>query len=103
MTAFPSGISLWMDQLGHVEPLPGLPGDRQFDVAIVGGGYTGLWTAYHLKSLAPQLSVAVLEAHVCGHGASGRNGGWLMAALDAEVATLGRLAGPSRALSLIHI
>jgi glycine/D-amino acid oxidase-like deaminating enzyme len=93
-----------MDQLGHVEPLPGLPGDRQFDVAIVGGGYTGLWTAYYLKSLAPQLAVAVLEAHVCGHGASGRNGGWLMAALDAEVATLGRLAAASRARAraIIH-
>ncbi len=104
MTGVARGISLWMDQVGDLKPLPCLPGDREFDVAIVGGGYTGLWTAYYLKSLAPQLSVAVLEAHICGHGASGRNGGWLMAALDAEVATLGRLsaAGRVQAREAIH-
>ncbi|MEJ2533147.1 MAG: FAD-dependent oxidoreductase [Halioglobus sp.] len=74
------GISLWMGQADFV-PRPPLPGDRHVDVAIVGGGYTGLWTAYYLKTLAPTLSVCVLEAHICGFGASGRNGGWLMAAL----------------------
>jgi glycine/D-amino acid oxidase-like deaminating enzyme len=85
------GISLWMDQVAAREPLPPLPGDRRFDVAVVGGGYTGLWVAYYLKNLAPHWSVAVLEAHVCGFGASGRNGGWLMGAIDSEVAMLSGL------------
>ncbi len=96
MASAGAGISLWMDQLATPEPLPPLPGDRRFDVAIVGGGYSGLWTAYYLKHHAPRLSVAVLEAHVCGFGASGRNGGWLMAALDKEVALLSRLEGSQR-------
>jgi glycine/D-amino acid oxidase-like deaminating enzyme len=46
------------------------------DVAIVGGGFTGLWTARELKRRDPSLSIAVLEKSVCGFGASGRNGGW---------------------------
>lgn len=91
-----SGISLWMDQVAQRAPLPPLPGDRRFDVAIAGGGYTGLWTAYYLKTLDPGLSVALLEANVCGFGASGRNGGWLMGALDSEVTLLSRLSGERR-------
>lgn len=52
------------------------------DVVIIGGGYTGLWTAYWLKKLAPNLEVVVVEKHAIGHGASGRNGGWLMGSLE---------------------
>ena len=89
------GISLWMEQAGPV-PRPPLPGDREVDVAIVGGGYTGLWTAYYLKTLAPTLSVCILEAHICGFGASGRNGGWLMAALAGENRLLAGLDGSRR-------
>ena len=47
------------------------------DVAIVGGGYTGLWTAYYLKRARPSLRVVVLEREMLGFGASGRNGGWV--------------------------
>lgn len=96
------GISLWMDQAAPV-PRPPLPGNRRFDVAIVGGGYTGLWTAYYLKTLAPALSICILEAHLCGFGASGRNGGWLMAALAGEDRLLAGLDGSRRqtAISLI--
>ncbi|MFI5620405.1 NAD(P)/FAD-dependent oxidoreductase [Streptomyces sp. NPDC051567] len=54
-----------------------LTGDATADVVIVGGGYTGLWTAYYLKRSAPGLRVTVLEQKFCGYGASGRNGGWL--------------------------
>lgn len=53
--------------------------DRSVDVAIVGGGYTGLWTAYYLLRERPDLSVLVLEAEHVGFGASGRNGGWVSA------------------------
>jgi glycine/D-amino acid oxidase-like deaminating enzyme len=61
---------------------PALDETVQADVAIIGGGYTGLWTAYHLKQLDPALSVLILEAEHAGFGASGRNGGWLMGAIE---------------------
>ncbi|WP_433886223.1 NAD(P)/FAD-dependent oxidoreductase [Pseudomonas vranovensis] len=78
-------ISLWMDQLD--EPLsarPALQQDLDVDVCIIGAGYTGLWTAYYLKRLAPQLNIAIVEAQIAGFGASGRNGGWLMGNLLGE-------------------
>lgn len=53
-----------------------MQGDEQVDVAIIGAGYTGLWTAYYLKQQQPALRIAVLEAEIAGYGASGRNGGW---------------------------
>lgn len=71
------GVSFWWQQLGLPSQRPALPGDREVDVAIVGGGYTGLWTAYALKREQPDLRVAVLEQRFAGFGASGRNGGWL--------------------------
>ena len=58
-------------------PREPLPGDSAADVCVVGGGYTGLWTAYYLKKAAPYLRITVLERKFCGYGASGRNGGWL--------------------------
>ncbi|MEU5402816.1 FAD-dependent oxidoreductase [Streptomyces sp. NPDC005963] len=71
------GISFWYAQDGLPTPREPLPGDASADVCIVGGGYTGLWTAYYLKKAAPFLNVVVLEGRFCGYGASGRNGGWL--------------------------
>ena len=71
------GVSFWWQQHGIPNPRPALPGPINVDVAIVGGGYTGLWTAYYLKSLQPDLRVALLEQRFAGFGASGRNGGWL--------------------------
>jgi len=56
-----------------------MSGDRSADVCIVGGGFTGLWTAYYLKRALPELDVVVLEREFAGFGASGRNGGWLHA------------------------
>ena len=75
-------ISYWFDSLG-VDPAPRapLPGDLEVDVAIVGGGYTGLWTAYYLKQADPSCRVAVLERDTAGFGASGRNGGWCWASV----------------------
>ena len=69
--------SMWLDGIpGELTPRPPLPGDTDVDVAIVGAGYTGLWTAYYLKKADPHLRVAVLEREIAGFGASGRNGGW---------------------------
>ena len=64
----------WLAEAGPVEPAPPLRGDQRADVVIVGGGYAGLWTAWQL--LQRGASVALLEADVCGHGPSGRNGGF---------------------------
>lgn len=70
-------VSHWWTQIGQPTPRPALDGDLDVDVAIVGGGYTGLWTAYYLKKDRPDLRIAILESRFCGYGASGRNGGWL--------------------------
>jgi glycine/D-amino acid oxidase-like deaminating enzyme len=72
-------VSLWHDQVGRPPPRPALPGDTAVDVAIVGAGYTGLWTAWYLKQQDPALRVVVVEKEVAGFGASGRNGGWCSA------------------------
>ncbi len=71
------GISYWYADDGLPAVRGPLPGDASADVVIVGGGYTGLWTAYYLKKAAPFLRITVLEQKFCGYGASGRNGGWL--------------------------
>ncbi|WP_405660330.1 NAD(P)/FAD-dependent oxidoreductase [Streptomyces sp. NBC_00079] len=71
------GISFWYADDGLPALREPLGGDASADVVIVGGGYTGLWTAYYLKKAAPFLRVTVLEQKFCGYGASGRNGGWL--------------------------
>jgi glycine/D-amino acid oxidase-like deaminating enzyme len=56
---------------------PSLFGDETADVAIVGGGYTGMWTAYFLGEMVPDARIVLLEADICGGGPSGRNGGFL--------------------------
>ncbi|MDC0772519.1 NAD(P)/FAD-dependent oxidoreductase [Streptomyces sp. HD] len=71
------GISFWYADDGLPEVRDPLAGDASADVVIVGGGYTGLWTAYYLKKAVPFLRITVLEQKFCGYGASGRNGGWL--------------------------
>jgi glycine/D-amino acid oxidase-like deaminating enzyme len=73
------GVSFWYRQAGLPDRRAVLPGAREYDVAIVGGGFTGLWTAYYLKKADPGLRVAILEKEFAGFGASGRNGGWLSA------------------------
>jgi glycine/D-amino acid oxidase-like deaminating enzyme len=81
-------LGFWWRSLGGPPPLrEPLPGPLEADVAIVGAGYTGLWTAYYLKRAQPSLRVVVLEAQRSGFGASGRNGGWVT----------GFFSGPPRA------
>lgn len=90
--------SLWLEQLdGPLAARPALARDVDVDVAIVGGGYTGLWTAYELLRADPSMRVLVIEREVVGFGASGRNGGWcvgeLAGGLEGAVATSGTDAG----------
>lgn len=70
-------ISFWHTTVPHDERAP-LRGDVHIDVAIIGGGFIGLSTAYALRRSDPSLRVAVLESSTTGYGASGRNGGFAM-------------------------
>ena len=84
--------SLWLEQYpGSLEPRAALDGDTAVDVAIVGGGYTGLWTAYYLLVHDPSLRIAVVEAEICGFGASGRNGGWCVGEMAGGYETAERI------------
>ena len=74
-------VSHWWQQIGAPRTRPELPGSLSADVAIVGAGYTGLWTAYYLKQAQPDLRIVIIEQRHAGYGASGRNGGWLTAAI----------------------
>lgn len=76
------GVSFWWNQLGIPERRAPLPGDLAADIAIVGAGYTGLWTAYYLKRADPSLKIVILEREFAGFGASGRNGGWCSGLLE---------------------
>jgi glycine/D-amino acid oxidase-like deaminating enzyme len=74
-------LSFWLDDPSAPVPAPQVTGRISSDLAIVGGGYTGLWTALLAKSEDPELDVVVLEADRCGWAASGRNGGFCSASL----------------------
>lgn len=72
-------VSFWYADHGLPQQYrPHLPGETTADVAIIGAGFTGLWTAYYLRKAAPELRVVVIEKEFAGFGASGRNGGWCM-------------------------
>lgn len=86
--------SLWLDgALEQFSPRPPLEGDRDFDVAIVGAGYTGLWTAYALTVRDPGLRIAIVEAECVGYGSSGRNGGFVSAGIAGESRVYARSQG----------
>jgi glycine/D-amino acid oxidase-like deaminating enzyme len=88
-------LSLWWDGLpGPIGVRSPLDGDTEADVAVVGGGLTGLWTAYYLSRADPSLRIAVLERDVVGYGASGRSGGWCSALFSVSEGTLDRRCGP---------
>ena len=92
--------SLWLDSLGDIEPRPPMTGDTEADVAIVGAGYTGLWTAYYLLKQQPDLRVVIVDREVAGFGASGRNGGWCSALFAAPMGKIARRYGRNAALAL---
>lgn len=98
MTEDYRSLSLWHDgHPGSLDSRPALAGDTQVDVAIVGGGYTGLWTAYYLLRLDPTLRILVIEREIIGFGASGRNGGWVVGELAAGPDRHAKVAGDEAA------
>jgi len=97
-----STTALWLDQLGEIEKRPALDGDLDVDVTIVGGGFSGLWTAYYLNQLDPTIRIAVLEKHFCGYGASGRNGGWAEGGLAVGPEKYAQWSSMDAAMRLVH-
>ena len=95
-------VSFWHAALGEAPRRAALPGDLDVDVAVVGAGYTGLWTAYYLVTADPSVRVAVLEKHHAGYGASGRNGGWCSALLPTSPATLAGRHGHAAAVAFLR-
>jgi glycine/D-amino acid oxidase-like deaminating enzyme len=93
------GRPWWIDDAGLGVVADPLAGDLAADVAIVGGGFTGLWTALALRARSPELDVALVEADFCGSGPSGRNGGFVHGYWSA-LATALSLFGRERALEL---
>jgi glycine/D-amino acid oxidase-like deaminating enzyme len=84
------------------EPCPPLTGSCETDVAIVGGGYTGLWTAIRIHDSAPHARVVLLEQDICGGGPSGRNGGFATGCWD-ELPALIERSGPDGALAAARV
>jgi glycine/D-amino acid oxidase-like deaminating enzyme len=86
-------LSHWFHTIDDdLTPGPPLASDIDVDVAIVGAGFTGLWTAYYLATSDPSLRIAVLEAEIAGYGASGRNGGWCSALFPKSIGSLAKMA-----------
>lgn len=89
---------LWHATYGEYQPDPSLAGSEQVDVAIVGGGFTGMATAYWLLKAEPSLKVAILEQEVVGYGASGRNGSFAMTVVGLGLDLLKKMKGRDRAI-----
>ena len=93
-----SDKSFWLATYGPYTANPPVEGDIKADVAVIGGGFTGLSTAYFLRKESPGLEVAVLESEVVGYGASGRNGGFSMTLFGLEPSVTKSLFGQERLL-----
>ena len=85
--------SLWLDTFGAYTPEPALEGELNVDVAVIGGGFTGLMTAYEIKRAEPGLNVTLFEANYIGYGASGRNGSFAMTVVGLGIGTSTMLFG----------
>lgn len=94
-----AGKGLWHATYGPYEPSPPLAGSVEADVAIVGGGFTGMATAYYLLKAEPSLEVVVLESEAVGYGASGRNGSFAMTVVGLGLDVMVKLKGRQRALA----
>ncbi|MDQ3548419.1 MAG: FAD-binding oxidoreductase, partial [Chloroflexota bacterium] len=94
-------FSFWLETCDDdLTPRPPLDGSIDVDVAILGAGYTGLWTAYYLLKHEPSLKIAILEKEIAGFGASGRNGAWCTSGFPTGVGTLAERYGRDTALGV---
>jgi glycine/D-amino acid oxidase-like deaminating enzyme len=96
-------VSFWLDDADDGIRWPPLDGSLQADVAIVGAGYTGLWTAWYLLQREPTLQVVVLEAETVGFGASGRNGAWCSPHLAISPSELARRTSDKTARRTVEV
>ena len=90
-------VSYWLETAGDLTPRPPLDGTTECDVAILGAGYTGLWTAYYLLRRQPGIRIVIAESEIAGFGASGRNGAWCAPDLNISMERLARLHGEDAA------
>lgn len=96
-------VSFWLEDADDdLTPRAGLDGSRRVDVAIVGAGFTGLWTARELLRRDPSREVLVLEAEIAGFGASGRNGAWLTNGIGVSPLELARRVSPATARATVE-
>jgi glycine/D-amino acid oxidase-like deaminating enzyme len=94
--------SFWLEDAGEpLTPRPAMQRSEEFDVAILGAGYTGLWTAYYLLRKQPGLKVAIVEREIAGYGASGRNGGWCSPRFPVSAGAMTRRFGVDAARSVL--
>jgi glycine/D-amino acid oxidase-like deaminating enzyme len=94
--------SFWLETCGDtLAPRPALQRSGEVDVAILGGGYSGLWTAYYLLRANPALRVAIVEKEIVGFGASGRNGGWCSSRFPVTPSVLEERFGANQARTLL--
>lgn len=101
MTTDHRRYSYWLETVGDdLTPRPSLPGSETVDVAILGAGLTGLWTAYYLLQHDSSLRVTIVEQEIAGYGASGRNGGWLSPGFPVSLSELERRFGRAKTVDL---
>jgi glycine/D-amino acid oxidase-like deaminating enzyme len=94
----PASVSYWLETSGDdLTPRPALEGSTEADVAILGAGLTGLWTALYLHRRDPSLRIVIVEREIAGFGASGRNGAWCAPDLNISMSRLAKLHGEDAA------
>ncbi|MGI8825008.1 MAG: NAD(P)/FAD-dependent oxidoreductase [Chloroflexota bacterium] len=92
-----AGTSFWLETCGDdLTPRPSLDGSVDVDVAILGAGYSGLWTAYYLLRREPSMRIAIVESEIAGFGASGRNGAWCTSSFPVSAQVLAERFGRER-------
>ena len=98
-----ASLSFWLETCGDdLTPRPALDGSADVDVAILGAGYSGLWTAYYLQAREPSLKIAVVEKEIAGFGASGRNGSWCSCHFPTSLEALAKHHGREAAVAMYH-
>jgi glycine/D-amino acid oxidase-like deaminating enzyme len=96
-----ASYSYWLETCGDdLTPRPALSGSEDVDVAVLGAGYSGLWTAYYLLQRQPSLKVAIVEKEIAGFGASGRNGSWCTAHFPVSLGAIAKHHGREQAVAL---